>query len=279
MTGRIVLKTQKRVKRGILPVGGDLSRAAYNANHTLTKERKVMANEDFDVASLAQYLHLRPEQVLRMAERGKLPGRRLGNDWRFSEAEVHHWLEDRIGASAESELIEVEEVLDQGRQHEAEAETAISIAELLRVEGIAVPLAARTRNGVIEDMVELAASTGLLWDPDRMADAIRTRESLHPTAIDSGVALLHPRRPLASIIAEPFVVLGITPSGVPFGAARGGMTNVFFLIQATNDREHLRILARLSRLIGLPDFLDQLRAAGDALSVHELIAEREQELQ
>jgi PTS system nitrogen regulatory IIA component len=237
-----------------------------------------MANEDFDVVSLAQYLHLRPEQVLRMAERGKLPGRKLGNDWRFSEAEVHHWLEDRIGASDENELIEVEEVLEKGRQHEPAAESPILIAELLPVHGIAVPLAARTRNSVIEDMVELAANTGWLWDPERMADAIRTRENLHPTAIDNGVALLHPRRPLASIVAQPFLVLGITPSGVPFGAARGGMTDVFFLIQATNDREHLRILARISRLIGLPDFLDQLRSAGDPLSVHELIAEREQEL-
>lgn len=237
-----------------------------------------MAAEDFDLNSLAQYLHLTRDQVQRMAERGKLPGRKLQGNWRFSEAEIHHWLEDRIGASDEAELIEVEEVLEQGRPSEPAAEEAISIAQLLPLEAIAVPLAARTRTGVIQDMVELAASTGWLWDPEKMVEAIRARESLHPTALESGVALLHPRRPLASILAEPFLALGITSSGVPFGAARGGMTDIFFLIMATSDREHLRILARLSRLIGDENFLNELRGAEDARRAHQLIQERENAL-
>jgi PTS system nitrogen regulatory IIA component len=234
--------------------------------------------DDFDVASLAKYLHLLPDQVLRMAERGKLPGRKLHGDWKFSEAEVHHWLEDRIGASSEAELIQVEEVLDQGRANETPQPESISISELLPLEAIAFPLAARTRNAVIDGMTDLAAQTGWLWDPAKMAEAVKTRENLHPTAIESGVALLHPRRPLASIVAQPFLALGVTASGVPFGAERGGLTDVFFLIQATTDREHLRMLARLSRLVSDTEFLSALRQADHATHVRELIAAREQQL-
>ena len=51
-----------------------------------------MPNNDFDIDSLAAYLHLSPQQVMRMADRGKLPGRKLGGQWRFAEAEIHHWL-------------------------------------------------------------------------------------------------------------------------------------------------------------------------------------------
>lgn len=238
-----------------------------------------MAAEDFDIASLASYLHLSPEQVQKMAERGKLPGRKLAGQWKFSEAEIHHWLEERIGLSDESELIQVEGVLDKGRASESAEEVAVSIAGLLPLSAIAVPLAARTRSGVVDGMVELAASTGWLWDPEKMAEAIRSRESLYPTAVDNGVALLHPRRPLANILAEPFLALGITSSGIPFGAAKGGLTNVFFLIQATTDREHLRILARLSRLINDANFLSALRGADDAQAVHELIIKRETDLE
>jgi PTS system nitrogen regulatory IIA component len=237
-----------------------------------------MPADDFDISSLAQYLHLRPDVVVRMVERGKLPGRKVQGQWRFFEAEIHHWLEERIGASDEEELVQVEGVLDQGRADQAPLETSISIANLLTEQAIAKPLAARTRGAVIQGMAELAAGTGHLWDVDKMAEAIGARENLHPTALENGVALLHPRRPLATILAEPLLALGITSSGVPFGDSGGRLTDVFFFIGATNDREHLRVLARLSRLIGEADFLDKLRSAEGPREVHELIAAREQEL-
>jgi len=40
-----------------------------------------------------------PDQVKKMAERNKLPGRRIGGQWRFSQPEIHQWFEERIGAS------------------------------------------------------------------------------------------------------------------------------------------------------------------------------------
>ena len=174
--------------------------------------------KDFDVDSLAAYLHVSPQQVARMADRGKLPGRKIAGQWRFAEAEIHHWLEDRIGVSDEDELIQMENVLD--RHRGGPPEEVVSIAKMLPLPAIAVPLSARTRGSVIDEMAQLAARTGLLWDPERMAAAVREREDLHPTALDIGVALLHPRRPLAGILAEPFLALGRTYQGVPFGGAR-----------------------------------------------------------
>ena len=231
-----------------------------------------MADEDFDIDSLAAYLHLGPAKVMRLADRGKLPGRKVGGSWKFSAAEIHHWLEDRIGVSDESELQEVEDVLDRAATDEEEAP---SIAALLPQAAVAVPLAARTRNSVIVKMVETAAATGLLWDPPKMVDAVRAREDMHPTALESGVALLHPRRPLAGILGEAFLAFGRTESGIPFGGSRGMLTDLFFLILSVEDSGHLRVLARLSRLINAPSFLADLRTAPDAASVHRLIAERE----
>ena len=195
-----------------------------------------MASKDFDIDSLAAYLHLSPQQVGRMADRGKLPGRRIAGQWRFSEAEIHHWLEDRIGLSDEEQLVQVENVLD---RHHGEQVEVVSIAKMLPLQAIAVPLQARTRGSVIDQMAKLAAQTGLLWDPQRMAEAVRERENLHPTALDIGVALLHPRRPMPKILAEPFLALGRTYQGVPFGGPRGGLTDTFFLILSTDDGGHL----------------------------------------
>jgi PTS system nitrogen regulatory IIA component len=234
-----------------------------------------MAEKDFDINSLARYLHLTPAQVSRLVERGKLPGRKVAGQWRFSRAEIHHWLEDRIGLSDEDELLQMEGVL---RRSKDTPERFPPLCKLLPLEAIAVPLQARTRGSVITAMAELAASTGLLWDPERMADAVRARENLHPTALDSGVALLHPRRPMPAILAESVLALGITASQIPFGGGRHGLTDTFFLICATDDRAHLRLLARLSRLVADPAFLEAMRAAADAQEVHQLIEHFESQL-
>jgi len=231
-----------------------------------------MAQEDFDIDRLAAYLHMMPAAVLKLAERGKLPGRRVGGDWRFSAAEIHHWLEDRIGLSNDEALVQMEGALD--RAADVAAVKEVSIGDLLKLEAIEMPLAARTRASVIVRMTELAARTHLLWDPAKMAEAVRAREEMHSTALDNGVALLHPRRPMPTILAEAVLALGITPGGIPFGSG-GSLTDIFLLICSTSDHEHLRILARLSRVINDQGFLAALRAADDATSLHQLIRERE----
>ena len=200
-----------------------------------------MPTQDFGIESLARYLHLNPQQVTKLAERGNLPGRKVAGQWKFSRADIHHWLEARIGVSDEDELVEVETVLKppvgSGEQPE------ISISELLPVEAISVPLPARTRASVFSAMVETASRTGWLWDAERMIEAVRSREELYPTTLENGVALLHPRRPMPNILAQAFLTLGVCTTGIPFGISHGALTDVFFLISSVDDRGHLRTLA------------------------------------
>ena len=230
---------------------------------------------DFDVNSLARYLHLSPQQVVKLAERGKLPGRKVAGEWRFAKPDIHVWFEQRIGLSDESELLEVEAVLQRSTPSENQHE--ICIAEMLPIEAIAVPLCARTRNSVIDTMVELGAQTGWLWDPKEMAKAVKAREDIHTTALENGVALLHPRRPMAKILSQPFLALGCTSSGIPFGGG-APLTDVFFLICSMEDRGHLRLLARLSRILTSPGFLNALHQVDNAEGAHRLIVETEGKL-
>jgi PTS system nitrogen regulatory IIA component len=232
--------------------------------------------DDFDLDSLAAYLHLDPAKVRRMADRGKIPGRRVGGAWRFSRAEIHHWLEERILDSDADERARLETVLERDAGAD-EAEEA-TLDALLPVEAVAVPLAARTRASVISSMVELAAGTGWLWDPDRMIDAVRQREDLFPTAVEGGVALLHPRRPLGNILGRPFLAFGRTEAGIPFGDPSGGLTDLFFLILSVDDPGHLRALARLGRILGAPGLLDDLRDAEGPEETRRILVEREQRL-
>ncbi len=235
-----------------------------------------MPEEDFDLDSLAAYLHLAPAQVARLADRAKLPGRKVAGQWRFSPAEIHHWLETRIGLSDEEDLDRIDSLLDRAAPDD---EPELRLGDVLPEEAIEIPLSARSPGKVITAMTEVAARTGWLWDPPQMADAVRSREEMHPTALENGVALLHPRRPMPSILGQAFVAFGRAVQGVPFGGSRGVLTDLFFLILSVDDRGHLRTLARLTRLLNEPEFLTALREAPDAKGVREEVAKFEAEIE
>lgn len=266
---RVIRETQRRIDCSLQSAIG-CSRPA--CDHTTGKGRTILAQDHFDLDSLAEYLHISPQHVQKLATRGRIPGRRVGGVWRFSRAEIHHWLEDRIGISDEDELARVDKVVTRAHPD------TIRIGEIMMSEGIATPLAGKTRNRVIDSMCELAAATGLLWDPLKMAEAVHAREELHSTALDNGVALLHPRRPMPNVVGEPLLAFGRTPSGIPFGGSQGGLTDLFFLICATTDSEHLCILSRLSRLINEETFLSRLREAETPHDVLTTVQEVESEL-
>ncbi|MCD0461341.1 PTS sugar transporter subunit IIA [Roseiconus lacunae] len=227
--------------------------------------------EDLDLAQLAQYLHITPSQVEKMAMRGRIPGRRVSGQWRFSEAEIHHWLEERIGASDDSaQLEQVQKVVDRMTDQSSDR----PIHELCTQATIEIPFSARTRGSVIRNLCDIVSQSGLMWDAPAMADAVKSREQMHPTALDCGVALMHPRRPQTSILADSVIGLAVSPARIPFSDT-GHMTDIFFLICSYDDAAHLRNLAKISRLISVDSFLDRLRQCSTSREAWDCLHEAE----
>ncbi|MDO4550427.1 MAG: PTS sugar transporter subunit IIA [Planctomycetia bacterium] len=234
-----------------------------------------MPLEYFTVEQLATYLHFQTQQVQRLAERGKIPAKRVGGEWRFSKSEIHHWLEEKIGLADEDELRSMQHALDSVQLVNPPEDMAIS--EMLLPSTIQVPLPGRSPHSVIDAIVDLAMRSGELWDEERMKEAVRERENMYPTAMENGVALLHPRRPLTNILGGPFLALGRTLHGVPFSHT-GVLTDIFFLICSTTDHQHLRTLARLSRIITTDGFLPALRELEEPMDIIKLFRETEENL-
>jgi PTS system nitrogen regulatory IIA component len=225
-----------------------------------------------DLDQLAAYLRRDVREVAKMVSRGHVPGRKVGGEWRFAKAEINQWLETQLPNYSDQQLTTLEKTgdrsLDQGPL----------IVTLLSEATIAVPLAATTRASVLKELVQLAEQTWQVYDPEAVLDAVRTREEMASTALPGGVAIPHPRRPLPAALGESVMAYARTTSGIPFGAPMGGLTDMFFLVCCRDDRTHLRVLARLTRLLMRPSFLDELRATETAAESWEKIAAAEREL-
>jgi PTS system nitrogen regulatory IIA component len=229
-----------------------------------------MSNEMMDLEQLATYLQRDVREVSKLANRGYLPAHKVAGQWRFARAEINYWIETQMHAYTEQELTALE--------GNAPADSEPLISALLSEASIAVPLQAKTRASVLKELVQLAEQTWQVYDPEAILEAIRQREEMGSTALETGIAIPHPRRPLPAALGESVMAYGRTASGIPFGAPHGGLTDIFFLVCCRDDRTHLRVLARLSRLLLRPEFVAELRTAPDPAETWKLIADAERDL-
>lgn len=229
-----------------------------------------MSHEWYSVDELARQLGRDRREIERLALRGRIPAHKRGNEWQFHAAEVTQWLEQEMRDYSDSQLA----ALETGHAS-PEIPPEIPVTSLLKPQLVQVPLEARTKRSVLEGLVEAAGRTWQIWEPATVLKAVQEREALRSTAMDNGVAFPHPRNPVPEAIGEPIVAFGRTLSGIPFGAANNSLTDCFFLVLCRDTKTHLQVLARLSRMIQLPDFLPLLRSADDSRTASEIILDAE----
>jgi PTS system nitrogen regulatory IIA component len=227
-----------------------------------------MGSDMMDVEQLAAYLQRDVREVGKLASRGHLPGHKVAGQWRFARAEINHWIETQLPDYTDKQLTALEQSGDQGPL----------LGLYLTEASVAVPFRASTRASVLKELVKLAEQSWQVFDPEALLEAIRAREEMATTALPTGVAIPHPRRPLPAALGDAVIAYGRTASGIPFGAESGGLTDIFFLVASRDDRTHLSVLARLTRMLQRPGFLDELRASETPGETLERILAAEQEL-
>lgn len=225
-----------------------------------------MSSDWYTLNELADHLGRDRREIERLANRGRIPGHKRSGEWQFHSAEVTQWLEREMREYSDTQLANVERT-----QRSDDLDPAVPVSSLLSLETVQVPLEARTKRSVLECLVEVAGRTWKIWEPSVVLKAVQEREELMPTAFDEGVAVPHPRQPLPEALEDSILAFGRTMSGIPCGAANNSLTDLFFLLVCRDSRTHLHVLARLGRMIQRPEFLDQLRAAPDSQTAHDVI--------
>ncbi len=232
-----------------------------------------MSHESITIEELAARLGRDRRDVEKLANRGRIPGRKVGGVWQFHPTEIRHWLEHEMRGYSDTELAALEE-----GQRSEEAEEDTPILRRLSAETVQVPLQGRTKRSVIESLIEVAGRTWQIWEPATVLKAVLEREEIFSTGFENGVAIPHPRNPLPDVLGQSIVAFGRTLSGIPFGAPRRQLSDVFFLVLCRDSRAHLHVLARLGRLIQSPGFLDTLRAAETSAAAYNVIAQADTSL-
>lgn len=131
-------------------------------------------------------------------------------------------------------------------------------------------LKAESKEQVLEELVDLAASSTMIKDRDELLVDIKERENLVTTGIGYGVAFPHAKTKSAKGVVIAF---GRSVDGVEFESMDHKPVHLFFLIAAPEDAvgAHLNVMGRLSSLMMSADNREKLLKAQSPGEVLALI--------
>ncbi|MCK5378157.1 MAG: PTS sugar transporter subunit IIA [Acidobacteria bacterium] len=207
----------------------------------------------------AEYLKLAERTLVRLAHEGRIPGVKIGGQWRFRRALLDEYLDTLAAQSVSTAGATMAQIIDS------------PLDEILTVKQIIPKLEATDRNEVIHTMVTHVTKLGLIKEHAWLEAALAARERLIPTAVPEGIAFLHARRRAADMFPKQFIAMGRSADGVDWGSPDMGKTKIFFLLALRNDTLHVRWLSRMAWIVRSPGRLTELLEAKSAKALFEAL--------
>jgi len=139
------------------------------------------------------------------------------------------------------------------------------LADLIRADAVVFRIKAQTKNEVLLAMAEAAVSAYGV-DLSATLESTLERERLGSTGVGEGVAIPHAR---LKGLKCPAAVLALLDPPIDFEAPDGRPADIVVLLLSPEaGADHLKALARISRLLRRQDIRDGLRAARSAAAIH-----------
>ncbi|MFM7967873.1 fructose-specific PTS transporter subunit EIIC [Aeromonas sp. A-5] len=150
------------------------------------------------------------------------------------------------------------------------------ITTLINEQLIALDLKASRKEEVFSEMTRLLVAQGKVSDEQQFIKDLWAREELDNTGFEEGVALPHAK---SAAVSTPAVAIGISRSGIDYGAEDGKPSRLFFMIAspAGGANHHIEVLAELSAKLIEEGFIDALLAAKSPAAALALLLEKREE--
>jgi fructose PTS system EIIBC or EIIC component len=151
------------------------------------------------------------------------------------------------------------------------------ITDLLTKDTMILELKAKTKQTVIEELVNKLDAAGKLHDKEAFKDAIFAREAQSTTGVGEGIAIPHAK---TTAVKTPAVAFGRSKEGIDYESLDGKPSHLFFMIAAPEgaNNTHLEVLSRLSTLLMNTSFRSRIESASTEEEILDVIREKEAEL-
>lgn len=147
----------------------------------------------------------------------------------------------------------------------------MELADLLSPDGIIPALKAKTKKQALQELAELGAKITRLSERSIM-EGLMQRESLGSTGLGGGIAIPHAK---FKNLERIHCLVARLDTPIEFEALDNEPVDLIFVLLAPEHAsgDHLKALARISRLLREPKALDRLRAARDKAGIHAILTQ------
>ncbi|MDH3217033.1 MAG: PTS sugar transporter subunit IIA [Candidatus Krumholzibacteria bacterium] len=143
------------------------------------------------------------------------------------------------------------------------------LSELFNTENILLDVEPRSKNELLEYILDDLNAKGMIRDHDRSLRDVIEREKVMSTGIGNGVAIPHAYTDGVDGLVACFYR---SKGDVDFEALDGEGVDLFFIILGpkASRRDHIKVLAKISRILNHEDFRENLRRAENVKSVLDI---------
>ena len=214
-------------------------------------------HEIMTIEEVAAYLRVSERTVYDWAQKGDLPGGKLGTTWRFKREDVENWVNSRISTKTAPAI----------------ATAATGGTDLLTPDRIAV-LEEADKKTVLTKLVDLLAASPLVKNRDELLNGIFAREELMSTGIGFGVGVPHVRIDSVSDLVMAVAVSKRPISG--YSSLDNQPVQIVCMLAARSDQhaKYIRTLSAVSSRLKDADTRKKIIESDDPAFIYsQLISE------
>jgi PTS system nitrogen regulatory IIA component len=220
--------------------------------------------KNLNIEDVAALLQIPAEKVERWVQQGQIPCKFKKDRCYFRKKEILEWARTH-------ELM----MFDRQEEDKSRDETYLSLKAGIERGGVHFGLEGDDSAALFENAVASMAFPEHISERD-VIDALNGREEIASTGIGRGIAIPHPRQPLA--IECPLVPVFFLEKSVDFRSVDGKPVSILFFMFSPSTQIHLKLLSKLSFFLRSAPLLEKLKSCRTEKDVLDLIGAFESDL-
>lgn len=210
------------------------------------------------IEEVAEYLRVSERTVYDWAQKGELPGGKLGTTWRFKREDVEDWVNSRLSKKPETKAV-----------------SGATTSAILTAERV-ILVEEADKDTILRRLVDLLAESPFVRSRTELLEGILAREELMSTGIGFGVGVPHVR---IDSVTDLVMAVAVCKHPVPdYSSLDNQPVQIICMLAARSDQhaKYIRTLSSVSSCLKDPDVRRAIIDSDDPAFIHAQLTVNEQ---